>query len=319
MESPRSLAVFEQIAADLQALYDVQAQTIVCDAHSGYTTHRWARQQALPVSTVWHHEAHASAVAAEFALPGQWLVFTWDGVGLGEDGTLWGGEALLGNAGEWRRVCSQRAFRLPGGERAGREPWRSAAALFWEAGLHWEDCPDSSGLAEASWRAQLNSPVTTAVGRLFDAAAAIICGPHRTSFEAQGPMILESICQQHRTPEKIPLQADSDGVLRADWQSLLLRISDQRVSERARAELFHCSMAQLVVDQALAVQQQSEVHQIGLAGGVFQNRFLTEQVCNLLRDAGFDVLLPQQLPCNDAALCYGQAAHFAAQHRKKEH
>jgi hydrogenase maturation protein HypF len=133
MDSPRSLAVFEQIASDLQTLYGVRAERVACDAHSGYTTHRWAqRESTLPVEQVWHHQAHASAVAAELDRPGQWLIFAWDGVGLGEDQTLWGGEALLGAAGRWRRVASLRTFRLPGGERAGREPWRSAAALHWE-------------------------------------------------------------------------------------------------------------------------------------------------------------------------------------------
>lgn len=318
MDSPRSLAVFEQVATDLQELYGVQAERIVCDAHSGYTTHRWAKQQSLPVTTIWHHEAHASAVAAEFALPGQWLMFTWDGVGLGEDGTLWGGEGLLGHAGNWRRVCSQRAFRLPGGERAGREPWRSAAALFWEAGLDWANCPDESGLLQASWHAQMNSPVTTAAGRLFDAAAAIICGPHITSFEAQGPMILESLCREARAPVTIPLQADNDGVLRGDWAELLVRISDDKISKQERAELFHSSMAQLLVDQATAIRNAHNVQQVGLAGGVFQNRVLTELVCSLLHNAGFTVLLPRQLPCNDAAICYGQAAQIAAQNGIKE-
>jgi len=104
MDSPRSLAVFEQVAADLQALYGVEARKIVCDAHSGYTTHQWAQRQDLPVETVWHHEAHASAVATEFARPGQWLMFAWDGVGLGNDGTLWGGEALLGSAGDCKTL-----------------------------------------------------------------------------------------------------------------------------------------------------------------------------------------------------------------------
>ncbi|MCG8370582.1 MAG: carbamoyltransferase HypF, partial [Proteobacteria bacterium] len=141
MDSPRSLDVFEQVAADLQSLYGVRARRIVCDAHPGYTTHRWARQQELPVRTVWHHEAHASAVAGEFDLHGRWLVFAWDGVGLGRDGTLWGGEALAGRPGRWRRFASLRPFRLPGGDKAGREPWRSAAALHWECGAEWTAAP----------------------------------------------------------------------------------------------------------------------------------------------------------------------------------
>ena len=164
MDSPRSLDVFAQVAADLQALYGVQAERIVCDAHPGYTTHRWARTQGVPVIEAWHHEAHASAVAAEFPRAGEWLVFAWDGVGLGRDGTLWGGEAFLGRPGSWQRFASLRPFRLPGGDKAGREPWRSAAALHWECGTHWNATPDPDSLARAAWRQHVNCPSTSAAG-----------------------------------------------------------------------------------------------------------------------------------------------------------
>jgi len=312
MDSPRSLAVFEQVATDLQALYGVEAETIVCDAHSGYTTHQWARRQTLPIETVWHHEAHASAVAAEFARTGQWLMFAWDGVGLGDDGTLWGGEALLGSAGDWRRVCSLRPFRLPGGERAGREPWRSAAALHWECGRQWPDCPDDQGLAEFAWRQQLNSPLTSAAGRLFDAAAALVCGQTHTSFEAQGPMQLESLARSPRHPVYLSLSRGRSGVLCSDWEPLLEIIADQARSPRERSEIFHASLAQLIVQQACRVRYEHDIGQVGLCGGVFQNRLLAELAIEGLTRRGFDVFLPEQLPCNDAALCYGQAAHLAA-------
>jgi hydrogenase maturation protein HypF len=312
MDSPRSLAVFEQVAADLQSLYGVEAERIVCDAHSGYTTHQWARRQDLPVETVWHHEAHASAVAAEFERPGQWLMFAWDGVGLGSDGTLWGGEALLGTAGDWRRVCSLRPFRLPGGERAGREPWRSAAALHWECGRQWADCPDEHGLAESAWRRELNSPETSAAGRLFDAAAAIICGQTHTSFEAQGPMQLESLARGPRHPVYLSLVRGRNGLLTSDWEPLLEIIGDAQRSRQERSEIFHASLAQLIVQQACRVGYEHEIRQVGLSGGVFQNRLLTELAIEGLQRRGFDVFLPERLPCNDAALCYGQAAHLAA-------
>ncbi len=312
MDSPRSLAVFEQVAADLQALYGVEARKIVCDAHSGYTTHQWARRQDLPVETVWHHEAHATAAAAEFARPGQWLMFAWDGVGLGDDGTLWGGEALFGSAGDWRRVCSLRPFRLPGGERAGREPWRSAAALYWECGRQWTDCPDENGLAEFAWKNELNSPQTSAAGRLFDAAAAIICGQTHTSFEAQGPMQLESLARGPRHPVYLPLMRGRNGVLTSDWEPLLEVISDADRSPQERSEIFHASLAQVIVQQAGRVGYEHNIHQVGLCGGVFQNRLLAELAMEGLQRRGFDVYLPEQLPCNDAALCYGQAAHLAA-------
>jgi len=313
MDSPRSLAVFEQVAADLQALYGVRAERIVCDAHPGYTTHKWAlRQQGVAIEKVWHHEAHASALAAEIGAPGQWLMFTWDGVGLGQDQTLWGGEALTGSAGCWQRLASMRTFRLPGGERAGREPWRSAAALHWECDLSWPDCPDTDGLAHAAWRRQMNAPVTSAVGRLFDAAAALICEVPVTSFEAQGPMMLETLCREVGEVIELPLVDGGDGVLRSDWRPLLQVIGDKKRSRRERAETFHTSIATAIGRQAGAIRERQAVDQVGLCGGVFQNRVLTEQATDLLRRQGFEVWLPTELPCNDAALSFGQAAEIAA-------
>jgi len=313
MDSPRSLDVFEQLVGDLQSLYGVRAERIVCDAHPGYTTRRWAqRQNDLPVDEVWHHAAHASAVAGEFDRPGPWLVFAWDGVGLGEDSSLWGGEALLGTAGRWQRVASLRTFRLPGGERAGREPWRSAAGVHWEAGIPWTPAADVDRLARAAWRQRVNTPVTSAAGRLFDAAAAVVLKVTGTSFEAQGPMLLESLCKRRRKPVELPITLDDDGVFRSDWEPLLPVLADETLRKAERAELFHSSVAAAILRQAHAVRDQYAFDQIGLCGGVFQNRILSEEVLALLSDAGFHVCMPQQLPCNDAALSFGQAAEMAA-------
>lgn len=312
MDSPRSVKVFEQLAEALQSLYGVRAEALVCDAHPGYTTHRWAQSQQLPVTTVWHHHAHASALAAEVGITARCLVFTWDGVGLGEDGTLWGGEALLGEPGAWHRVCSLRQFRLPGGERAGREPWRSAAALHWECGRRWRDCPDNDGIAEQAWRKQLNCPQSSAAGRLFDAAAALVCGLSQVTFEAAGPMMLESLCGGPGDAMSLPLVADDGYVLRTDWEPLLQMLADERRSAQSRAEAFHSSMALAIRDQARRVRDRVQIDDVGLCGGVFQNRVLTEQAVELLERDGFRVHLSRKLPCNDAALSFGQAAEIAA-------
>jgi len=312
MDSPRSLAVFEQVAEDLQDLYGVQATRVVCDAHPGYTTHRWAREQALPVEHIWHHEAHASAVATECGLLEPSLIFTWDGVGLGDDGTLWGGEALLGKPGAWRRICSLRPFNLPGGDKAGREPWRSATAMHWSCGKEWAGSPDTDGIAFKAWQQKVNCPETTAAGRVFDAAAALILGTTHASFEAEGPMLLEALCQDSATPVFMPLRKDDMGVWRGDWRPLLRMLTDECRSRALRAEIFHSSMAYLVLEQAQAVRDEHAVNKVGLSGGVFQNRVLTEQVIDLLRGDGFEVQLPTVLPVNDAALSFGQAAELAA-------
>jgi hydrogenase maturation protein HypF len=318
MDSPRSLDVFEKVAADLQSLYGVTATRIVCDAHPGYTTHRWAERQDLPVVKVWHHEAHASAVAAEFDRPGTWLVFAWDGVGLGRDGTLWGGEALLGVPGNWTRFASLRPFRLPGGDKAGREPWRSAAALHWECGLDWQAAPDADGIARGAWDSNLNCPTTSAAGRLFDAAAAVICDLPVVSFEAQGPMQLEALCRDAADPVALELRRSDDGIWRTDWQPLLAMIGDATTTAPRRAEIFHASMAAALVQQAEAARRSHGVDTVGLCGGVFQNRFLAELAIAMLARAGFEVCLPEVLPVNDAALSFGQAAECAAQDQQQD-
>ncbi|MGB8077491.1 MAG: carbamoyltransferase HypF, partial [Gallionella sp.] len=193
LDSPRSLEIFGQVIADLQQLYGVKAKAIVYDAHPGYASSRWAANQGLPLYRVQHHHAHASALAFEGGLDKTWLTFTWDGVGFAEDETLWGGEALHGKPGAWQRVASFKPFRLPGGERAGREPWRSAAALCWESGLEWHSDLRDAVLLKSAWEHGLNAPVTTAAGRLFDAASSLLGLIDTASYEGQGPMLLEAV------------------------------------------------------------------------------------------------------------------------------
>ena len=304
--TPRSLAVFEQVIADLQALYGVRAGCIACDAHPGYQSSRWAARQPLPVIPVFHHRAHAGALYAEHALSGDLLAFTWDGTGYGEDGTLWGGEALLGRPGNWRRVASLRSFRLPGGDKAGREPWRSAAALCWEAGADWSRGADTE-LAYQAWKRGLNAPVSSAAGRLFDAAAALTGLIDDASFEGQGPMWLEAATGTDAEPVALPLAADAGGLYRTDWAPLLpmLQDADRPIAERATC--LHASLAHALLAQARQVRADTGVAQVGLTGGVFQNRRLTEAALALLEGAGFRVWLAERVPANDGGISFGQA------------
>lgn len=311
LDSPRAIAVFEQTIADLQALHGVTAQAVVCDAHSGYASTRWALASGLPVVKVFHHHAHASALAGEFPDVDAWLTFTWDGAGLGEDGTLWGGEALLGRPGNWRRVATLRPFHLPGGEKAAREPWRSAAALCWEIGQAWRD--DEPGLLREAWRRRLNCPQTSAAGRLFDAAAALVGLLERASFEGQGPMWLEALAQGEQAQAiALPLARNAAGLWQMDWAPLVSLLAGDDVAASRRAAMFHASLAQGLLEQARAVRGEFAVNQVGLTGGVFQNRLLTGQAVRLLRADGFEVRLAERLPCNDAALAFGQLVEAGA-------
>ena len=313
MESPRSLAVLQMVVADLQKLYGIKAERVIADHHPGYTTHRYAARTGLPYSWVLHHHAHASALATEMPGNEPCVVFTWDGVGLGADNTLWGGECLYGVPGDWRRFASLVPFRPPGGDFAARQPWRSAAAMLWEDDREWRPAPDRDGLAYAAWRHRVNCPETTAAGRLFDGAASLVCGIDDCSFEAQAPMWLEALAGPCRKiPAPLPMTRAADGTWRSDWRPLLPMLLDSRRPAAERAADFHAAMARVILDQARLARDRTGIRRVGLAGGVFQNRILAEAALAWLQSDGFETWLPDKMPCNDAALSLGQVVEFAA-------
>jgi hydrogenase maturation protein HypF len=311
--TPRGRARLERTIAELQALYGMRAERVVHDAHPAFASTRWALECGLPSTAIWHHHAHASAVAGEFATTEPLLCFAWDGVGLGPDQSLWGGEALLGTPGRWRRVASFRPFRLPGGDRAAREPWRCGLALCWETGIGWTSGEQRGGaLLRRAAESGLNAPLTTAVGRLFDAAAALADVCQVASYEAEAAMRFEALCTTDAAPVDLPLRCESGGLWRTDWAPLVTMLLDAAEPIGVRAARFHASLAQALVEQAVAVRDECGVERIGLCGGVFQNRQLTERVAGLLAGSGFEMLLPRRLPLNDAAISYGQLVEAGA-------
>jgi hydrogenase maturation protein HypF len=314
--SARSADVFSSVIRDLNALYGTEPEALIADAHPNYHSLRWAGDQGLPVHRIFHHHAHASALAGEFAIQTDLLVFTWDGTGYGQDGTIWGGEALLGRPGQWRRVGSLRAFRLPGGERASREPWRCAAALCWEAGLAWPRCPIDAGLLREACDRGLNSPVTSSAGRLFDGAAALIGLLADASYEGQAAMTLEAVSANTDEFVTLPLLRDGTHVWRTDWRPLLGVLMDDARSACDRGSIFHASLAAAIAATAGKIGAEHGVKRIGLCGGVFQNRLLTEMSLARLEQLGFEVLLPNEIPINDAGISFGQVIEFAAQARR---
>ena len=228
MDTPRGLALLRQTAADLQSLYGVRAQAVCCDAHTGYSSTRLAHAFGVPVVPVFHHAAHASALAAEAATDrDDWIVFTWDGAGLGPDATIWGAEALVGAPGSWQRRASIRPFRLLGGDKASRQPWRSALALLWENGQNEAPYDQDTALLRQAWERGLNCPKCSSIGRLFDAAAAMLGLVQVASFEGHAPMHLEAASTGGDSPPiPLPLLRDTAGVWRTDWAPLLPLLRD---------------------------------------------------------------------------------------------
>ena len=311
--SLRSARVFEQLIADFQQLYDVKPEAVVCDAHPGYHSHQWARQANLPVVPVFHHHAHASALVGEHGVIGPSLVFTWDGTGYGEDGSIWGGETLLGSPGQWRRVGSLKPFYLPGGDKASRQPWRSALSLCWEIEQDWPDCPQDTKLLRAAWERKINCPQSSSVGRLFDAAAALIGIAQHSSYEGHAAMQLEALGYETEQIVAFPHAMNTSEILITDWSPLIAFLKNHCISQTERASVFHASLAAAIVEQALFHREKYAVSQVGLSGGVFQNRLLTEQVLDGLEKHGFHVYLHEQLPAGDGGISFGQL--IEASHR----
>ena len=320
LSSARSVQVLAQVAEDLQRLYGVRAVGVLCDAHPDYASSQWACRSGLPVATVSHHRAHASALAGEHDPNEPMLVFAWDGTGLGEDGALWGGETFWGSPGQWRRVASLRPFRLPGAERAAREPWRCAAGVCWEIGRTPPFEPARPLLRQA-WQAGVNSPQTSAVGRLFDAAAALLLDVREVSYEGEAPMRLEALAREAGAGEcgsspsaEAHLYTDETGLLRFDWQPLIERLLRPATRPASAAYAFHAALADAIraITQALS---RNRVVRVGLTGGVFQNGLLAELTAEALARDGVSVCLSEQLPCNDGGISYGQLIEHAGRAR----
>ena len=327
LDSRRSSEVFAQVITDLCHLYRVQPQQIICDAHPDYYSSRYARDYArsnnIPLTTVQHHKAHASIVYGEFdntpVSQPPWLVFCWDGTGLGDDLSIWGGEGFYGRAGNWQRVTSIKPFYLQGGDKAAKEPWRSACSLLWETGLwekeigqatavNWQTDTNHISLAFQAWKKRLNTIKTSSMGRLFDAASALLSLGDIASFEGQGPMQLEALlsCPINHTDEtSLPLY-EQDQLLIADWSDMLPMLLDASQTQAQRSHCFHARIAETLVAQAIDIKSKLGDFHIGLSGGVFQNKHLCEYVLSRLQEENFTAFLPATVPYNDAGLSYGQ-------------
>ena len=311
-------------------------QTIAHDLHPDFHSTRLAQALAdrlgVPALAVQHHHAHLAVVAAEHGVVDEPLVgWALDGVGLGCDGSAWGGELLWLDAASrstaWRRLAHLPALALPGGDRAAREPWRMAAALLHALGRGDEIVPrlgPSAGEAAAATVQRmlargLNCPRTTAGGRWFDAAAAAL-GVHRgMQAEAEAAIALEAEAARWLATQPAPAAADPRGA-QGPLDALPAAVGalfDEPAARRGEAAArFHALLADALAGAAIAAARAQGARLVALGGGCFFNRVLSQRVEAMLRDAGLRVLRPGAAGCGDAGLALGQAwiAAWARQH-----
>ena len=275
----------------------------------------------MPLVTVQHHHAHFASVLAEHAIQSPALGFIWDGTGYGGDGTIWGGETLFGTISGSKRIGHILPFRLFGGEAAVHEPWRvalSAAEIALDRAKALQLFPARAREAEVLLRASdagLNAPVTTSMGRLFDAVAAL-CGLRETvSYEGQAAIALEQIADESEQESyQFSIVREADGWI-YDWRSVVQGVILDAASGVLPGRIsmrFHRALAELLANAAETHRAESGCNIAALSGGCFQNELLLRLGDAALKQKGFTVLINRLVPCNDGGISYGQAAVAAA-------
>jgi hydrogenase maturation protein HypF len=316
LETPAALEAFRRAVADLPRIHDVRPVAVACDLHPDYPSTRHAQGMGRPVVAVQHHFAHVLACLADNGLSGPALGVAWDGTGHGTDDTSWGGEFLRVADSGFERVAHFRTFRLPGGDRAAREPRRAALgvlhALFGAEAFTGRLTPGAFSdpelrLLRSALERGVNAPATSSAGRLFDAVASLVGLRQFATFEGQAAAELEWVAEQVETDEAYPFTLDGRII---DWgPAVRALVADlgRSTSVGRIAARFHNTLIEIIV----AVARKVGERRVALTGGCFQNVYLLTRAVARLRVEGFEPLWHRQVPPNDGGIALGQAVAAA--------
>lgn len=325
----------------LEDLFDLTPAALACDLHPSYLSSQWAREQArkcnLPLVEVQHHHAHIASAMAEAIVAGRLttdarvLGIAFDGTGAGTDGTIWGGEFLVASLGGFERAAHLRTWALPGGAASVRDARRNAFALLSELGLL--EHPGAARLLDSldeqtrsvtatMIERGINSPRTSSMGRLFDAAAAILGICDKATYEGEPAIELEAAAWRALDNEIAHFPDDNAGYFasgpswldapyvldqKALFEALLGGIEAGAPADRLALD-FHVAVARSSARIASDICVHEGIDTVALSGGVFMNRLLLQLLTRELKSAGFTVLVPHTVPVNDGCIAYGQAA-----------
>ncbi len=304
----------------MTALLGVKPRRAVADLHPDYFSSALPAELGLEADRCQHHLAHLLSVAAENGLKPPFCGAAFDGTGYGTDGSIWGGEFLSVVGKSWRREGRLRPFRLPGGAAAALEPWRPLLAMAADCGpaslaKAFSLAPSAAAASTAlkMVSAGVNSPVSSSLGRLFDAVACAAGLGASSTYEAQGPMELESLCGPRNRAGYEFAVSKAGGLTELDWRPVLAAALAERGPARAAriSARFHLGLAEAAAEILARLARRLGVKEVILCGGVFQNRVLLEWTSELLAARGLRPLANRLSPVNDGCIALGQA-YFAA-------
>ncbi len=316
LDGEEAMRAYEEALERYRVLFGIEPEAVAHDLHPDLLTTRYAEETGLPRVAVQHHHAHVASTMAEHGLEGEVIGVAFDGFGLGEDGTAWGGEFLVCDAARAERVGHLRPVPLPGGDAAVRHPWRMAVAHAEDAGV----LPAALGLlgnrsvAEletvlAQVRGDLPSPLTSSGGRLFDAVAALAGICDEATYEGQPAMLLEQAALSSATREYAFDLAPQDGRLVLDTRPVVAAVVKDLVRGRSPGEVagrFHRTLAAAILEVCRAIRGGTGLARVVLGGGVFQNDLLLSDVVARLETCDFEVYVPRRTPVGDGGIALGQ-------------
>ncbi len=318
LDHSEAFTFFQHAIEHLLYIFDFKPEVVACDLHPDYFSTLWAQRQTLaPVIGIQHHHAHMAAVMAEHHLEEPCIGIILDGTGYGNDGTVWGGEILIGDIRSFSRWAWLEPVPMPGGEIAVREPWRMALSQVWNA--FGEEaltlplpCWQNRTLEEIKLVAQVmannvHAPLTSSCGRLFDAVASLIGLRHNVTFEAQAAIELEMLCrEQPAKPYDVDLGAGSGPLPISSLVRCLSGAVLNRVPVDLIARKFHSTLAELFIHAATAARARTGINTVALSGGVYQNRLFLHIMQQRLQQEGFNAISHRKVPTNDGGLALGQ-------------
>jgi hydrogenase maturation protein HypF len=329
LKNYQTLTSFEKSVKHFENLFRIEPALLVHDLHPDYLSSRYAidrsEKENLPTLSVQHHHAHIASCLGDNHDPGLEPVIgmSFDGIGYGDDGAIWGGEILIADYSSYQRFGHLEYFPLPGGDLAAKEPWRIALALLDQAGLPWDPSIPAVGYAQKlkdqipdvkpidvlkkQLQSRTNTPLTSSLGRLFDGIAALLGIRQTISYEAQAAIELEAIVDPSEQGF-YPLEITAENIISiSPIISGMLEDYQQGTKIRTLAARFHNTLAGLVLELAQRAKREYSLDRIALSGGVWQNMSLLIKTYQNLSNAGFQILTHKQIPANDGGISLGQA------------
>ena len=324
LKSVETLEFFKGSITSFKKMFRVKPEIIACDLHPDYLSTQYAEEikvkEGLKVVKVQHHHAHIVSCMAENNVKEKVIGVAYDGTGYGDDGNIWGGEFLLCDFKKYSRVGHLKYYPLPGGDKAIVEPWRMAYSYLYsiygpkaktlDIDFNRRMDYDKLSIIEKMIDKNINSPLTSSCGRLFDAASSLIGIRDEISYEGQAAMELESFCAPGITERyKFSIYKEEEKFIINPQEIFIDIIKDLKegIDKKVMAAKFHNTVAEFTVDLCGRIRKDTGINEIALSGGVFQNKYLTEKVVFLLEDKGFKVYIQRKVPPNDGGISLGQA------------